>query len=440
MTITFLDDDVRADADPHDTILRASVAARIPHLRACGGQGRCTTCRVRVCDGLQHVSPRTSREARVAEERGWDPSVRLACQTRVTGDVQVRRLVRSAAEATLLQAEPFEAQPGREVEAVVLLCDIKQFTPFVDAHLPHDVFHILNRFFGALGDPILLNGGYIYQYVGDQVVALFGLDGASPAESALGAVRAGLGMIRALDALNARIMDEFGLRLGVRIGAHVGPLLVGSLGHPARRSFSVVGDAINVASRIEGTNEVLGTTFLVSDALHALLPASVETGFEGRVALKGKDGRHGLVEIVDFARPDPVLAVQQTARRLLEDADRFGRVFYRRLFEAAPETRRLFSHDLGPQAQMVTQMLQMAVYSLNRFDEVEAGLAAVGRSHVHYGVRPEHYRVFGTVFQATLAEILGPDYDAHVAAAWAGVVDRIVGAMAPAPAGEAVPC
>lgn len=430
MMLTYPDDKIVVQLDkPGDTVLQVSVANKVPHLRECGGQGRCTTCRIRILDGISHVSERTAREARMAEERGWDRYTRLACQTRVTGDVAVQRLVRTAGEVSLLQADALQTEPGQEVLTAILICDIRQFTPFVDGNLPHDVYHILNRFFGEIGEPILLNNGYIYQYIGDQIIGLFGLQGGSAQEACRGAVRAGLGMISALRRLNEQIEEEFGVRLGIRIGAHYGPLVVGYMGHPTRLDFAVVGDAINVASRIESTNEILGTTFLASDVFYQHLNTELERGFQGDLVLKGKEGRHALVEVRGFAEPDGVLLVQNTARYLLGDQERFGDVFYRRLFEVAPGARALFSGHMDAQGRMLGHTLQMAVYGLSRFESMVPGLVALAQSHVGYGVVPEHFDLFRQVFLATTEEILGPRYNADVAQAWGEAIDRLCHVM-----------
>jgi len=250
-------------ADAAMTILDVSIAHKIPHVRACGGHGRCTTCRVRICDGIQNVSARTPREVEVADALRWDGFTRLACQTRVSGDVALERLVRSPADMSCLQVEEASVAPPQERTLAILFSDIRNFTPFVEAHLAYDVVHILNRFFKAVGDAILVNNGVIYQYVGDQIVGLFGVGGDPPEKSCLDSIRAGLGMRAALNDLNAQLSDEFGTTLESGIGAHFGPLIVGMMGHPDHRQFTVVGDAINVASRIEDANKTLGTRFLM---------------------------------------------------------------------------------------------------------------------------------------------------------------------------------
>jgi class 3 adenylate cyclase len=265
-----------AVADPRMTVLDVAIAEKIPHFRECGGHGRCTTCRVRIIDGMQNVLPRTPCEAGVAATLGWDSSTRLACQTRVSGDVSLEPLIRSCADVSRMQVEEATAAPQEETLAV-LFCDIRDFTPFVEKHLAYDVLHILNRFFKAVGDPILMNNGVIYQYVGDQIVGLFGLGGDAADKSCLDALRAGFGMLGALDQLNTELSNEFDMTLDIGIGAHCGALVAGMIGHPNHRQFAVIGDAMNIASRIEGANKMFGgagrqTTQERTAQLAALMP------------------------------------------------------------------------------------------------------------------------------------------------------------------------
>ncbi len=174
-TIAYLGDDTTTPvADPGMTILDVSIAHKIPHLRECGGNARCTTCRVRIHDGIENVLPRTQPEADVADARRWDRFTRLACQTRLSGDVTIERLVKRCEDVPGLQLEEASVAPPEERALAVLFCDIRDFTPFVDRNLAYDVVHILNRFFKAAGDAIVINNGVIYQHVGDQIVGLFG--------------------------------------------------------------------------------------------------------------------------------------------------------------------------------------------------------------------------------------------------------------------------
>src|SRR5436190_18476813 len=112
-TITYVIDGRSASIGEHETILRASLRAGIPHAHACGGQARCSTCRVQIVDGLDHCAPRTDKETALAGRLRFAPEVRLACQTTVSGDVKVRRLALDQTDVALVDqsAAPVEVAP-----------------------------------------------------------------------------------------------------------------------------------------------------------------------------------------------------------------------------------------------------------------------------------------------------------------------------------------
>jgi class 3 adenylate cyclase/hemoglobin-like flavoprotein len=416
-------------ADTAMTILDVSIAHKIAHVRACGGHGRCTTCRVRICEGVQNVSARTPRELELADALHWDGCTRLACQTRISGDVTVERLIKSPADMSCLQLEEVSIAPPQERTLAILFSDIRNFTPFVEAHLVYDVVHILNRFFKAVGDAILANNGVIYQYVGDQIVGLFGVGGDAPEKSCLDTIRAGLGMLAAVDDLNAALSNEFGMALEIGVGAHVGPLIVGMIGHPDHRQFSAVGDAINIASRIEDANKTLGTRFLMSEELFNQVPQAPVKTRRTQAVLKGRSGAFQLVEALGFAEPDSALLVQATIGVLLQHQQRFTQHLYRRLFELAPAAERLFHGDMQAQGQMLTHMVQFLVHAMSRPEIMTLGLRDLGRRHIGYGVAPEHYPAFRQAFLESARGVLGDRCTRQVEKAWADTIDRIVETM-----------
>jgi class 3 adenylate cyclase/hemoglobin-like flavoprotein len=415
-------------ADPTMTILDVSIAHKIPHVRVCGGHGRCTTCRVRIYDGIQNISARTPREVAVADALRWDEFTRLACQTRVSGDVSLERLVKSPADVSSLQVEEASIAPSERTLAVIY-CDIRDFTSFVDAHLAYDVVHMLDRFFKAVGDTILINNGVIYQYVGDQIIGLFGVGGDPPEKSCLDTIRAGLGMLAALNDLNADLSAEFGTQLEIGIGAHFGPLIVGMMGHPDHRQFTVIGDAMNVASRIEGANKTLGTRFLMSEALFNQVPHAPVEVRRTQVVLKGKHGVFQLVEPIGFAAPDPALLVQSTIGVLLQHQKRFTQDLYRRLFELAPPAEELFRGDMESQGQMLSHMMQFLVHTMSRPEMMTLSLRSLGRRHDGYGVASEYYPAFRQAFLESARGVLGERHTPQVEKAWADTIDRIIKSM-----------
>src|SRR5689334_17876221 len=160
--ISYVIEDKIADAEPSETILQASLRAAIPHAHACGGHARCSTCRVQVVEGLDFCAPRNERERAMAARLHFSPEIRLACQTTVSGDVKLRRLVLDA-EDIELTAQPTQVEApapvGEEMRLAILFADIRGFTPFAERLLPYDVVHVLNRYYYEVGRAITDQGG-----------------------------------------------------------------------------------------------------------------------------------------------------------------------------------------------------------------------------------------------------------------------------------------
>ncbi|GGC92220.1 adenylate/guanylate cyclase domain-containing protein [Chelatococcus reniformis] len=234
---------------PGRTLLEISRANAVPHLAVCGGRARCSTCRVRVLDGLAGLSPPAEAERRTLRAIGADPDVRLACQARPWRAATVLRLLPDQRLADMREAARSEAT-GVERTFAVLFVDIRGFTRLSEEKLPYDVVFILNRVFQTLGGAIEQSGGRIEKYIGDGLLALFedtrGVGGASAA-----ALRAAAAVDRALDRLNADLEPELGAPLAVAMGLHAGPLIVGKIGWGAAASITVIGPTVNVASRLE---------------------------------------------------------------------------------------------------------------------------------------------------------------------------------------------
>jgi len=436
--LSYPDEGITAEvADGRTSILEVSLREKIPHVWECGGQGKCTTCRVRVLDGLKACSPRTAREAELAAARNWDDYTRLACQTRLSGDVTVRRLVRSGSEVIRLEAEDLSLQSGREVPLAILFADLRDFTGIVGSHPAYDVVHILNRYYTRIGEAIVLNSGYIAQYVGDEIMAWFGVHGGTGAENCHNAVRAGLAMLAGLEEVNAALGDEFGLALRTCIGVHHGPAIVANIGHSSYRQLSLIGDTINVASRIENVNRQLGTTMLVSEEVGRLLPVALAASRTETVPLKGKRETFRLTEVVGFRDPDPLLIVQNSFERVLGDSAGFAERFYHWLFTFVPAAQAMFRGNHEAQRRMFADVMRSIVYGLSRFEKIEGELAQQGRRHAGYGLQPEHYTLFVQAFMEAVRERLRARPDAADASsaedgiveAWRTVLDRICAAM-----------
>ncbi|MGH6925431.1 MAG: adenylate/guanylate cyclase domain-containing protein [Propylenella sp.] len=247
------------------TLLEISRSHGIPHTSVCGGRARCSTCRVRIEDGAESQPPPSARESATLARIQAPPGVRLACQLRPRGDLKVVRLVRPPdARRSMFAAAADEA--GVEQTLAVLFLDIRGFTTLSESRLPYDTVFLLNRFFGEVGDVLNASGGWIDKYLGDGLLALFGLN--QPVETAcLSALTAAMKIDAALERLNRELAGELPAPLKIGIGLNVGPLVLGRIGHSASAETTVIGPVVNATSRLESLTKELGVQIVAAAAL-----------------------------------------------------------------------------------------------------------------------------------------------------------------------------
>lgn len=260
----FYPDGRTVDLRPGMSVLEASWQAGIPHASVCGGRGRCSTCRVRTGSGSEHLPPPDTAEQRVLERIAAPPSVRLACQLHPAADLAIAPLLQPD-EATGRILAPVVPSGGEEREIVVLFADLRGFTALAEDRLPYDTVFVLNRYFAAMGGAIEASGGQIDKFVGDGVMALFGLRG-TPQDGSRQAIGAARRMGAALAALNESLKAELPAPLRIGIGIHAGSAVVGEMGYGPALHVTAIGDVVNAASRLEGATKELGVELVISGA------------------------------------------------------------------------------------------------------------------------------------------------------------------------------
>ena len=296
--VKILPDIKQVELDAAETLLQASLRLGIPHTHACGGNARCSTCRCLITEGLDNCAPRNESERQMAERLNFTPEIRLACQTRITGPVSMRRLALDAADVELIKEDNAApaASVGEEKRIAILFSDIRGFTTFSEGLPAYDVIHVLNRYFHEMGKVIQRNGGCIDNYIGDGIMALFGVQ--DPVDPARRAVTAGLEMLEALKQFSPYLMNLYGTSFRIGIGVHVGEAVVGSIGTGRSRRTTAIGDAVNFASRIESANKKANTSFLISEDTYKDVKDQVDVNAAVRLSIPGKTGEYNLYEVV----------------------------------------------------------------------------------------------------------------------------------------------
>jgi len=303
--INFLPDKKEVDTNKETTILQASLKAGIPHTNVCGGNSRCSTCRVMILEGIDCCTPRTEKEQIISDRLNFDPSIRLACQTKVSGNVNLRRLVLDDEDVELtsqLKRDVATVSVGEEMDVAILFADIRRFTTFAETLVPYDVIHVLNRYFHRMEQAINRNGGYIDNYMGDGLLALFGVEEIS--EAPLKAVRAGLEMLEEMENLRPYLQTIYDKCWEIGVGIHYGEAVIGTIGGVARRK-TIIGDSVNFASRIESANKELGTKLLISQEVYEKVREEVIVNKRVKMPIKGKTGKYTLYEIIALGTDRP---------------------------------------------------------------------------------------------------------------------------------------
>lgn len=295
--LTSLPDNLTFECPSGETVLDAAKAAGIEFANACGGKAKCSTCRIWILEGEDSCPVKGEVEATLTDRISLAGPIRLACQVRPTHDMTFRRLVLDALDLRIASQldRRVDSNSGELKPVAIFFSDVVGFTTFSEKLPPYDVMYILNRYFAQVGAIIERNDGYLDKFVGDGLMSVFGID--DQPDAPLRAVNSGLETMAAVDRLQPFFASMYGIEFDVRIGVHYGDVVVGSVGAIGHERLTVIGDAVNVASRIEAANKDAGTRFLISEPLHDKVKDDVEVSDFVRVRLRGTSDRITLYEI-----------------------------------------------------------------------------------------------------------------------------------------------
>jgi adenylate cyclase len=197
---------------------------------------------------------------------------------------------------------------GQRRDMTVLFSDIRGFTSLTEKGQPEEIVQMLNEYFTRMVEIVFRNHGTVDKFVGDMVMALFGAPLDDP-EHADHGVTAALEMMEELRILNAKWAAEGrGANVDIGIGINTGPMIAGNIGSDQIMSYTVIGDAVNLASRLESLNKQYATRIIISDQTRQRLTGEFEFRPLGDVIVKGKTQPVAIFEVVGRAAADTIPA------------------------------------------------------------------------------------------------------------------------------------
>ena len=270
------------------TVLEASLRNSVPHASVCGGRARCSTCRIRIigdCSALPAPSP---REAFVLHRVGTDdPSIRLACQLRPNADLSFFQLFLPHT----VSADGHAGGPtriGQERYLVSMFVDMRGSTKMAEKRLPFDTVFIVNRFLGAVSQAVLESGGLPNQFVGDGMLALFGLS-SSRREACRQALRAAALISANVEELNKFLSHDLREPIRFGVGIHGGEVIVGDIGYRDHMVFTALGDPVNVAARLQDMTKALACEVVISDEVRETAGLGADALPEHEATIRGRN-------------------------------------------------------------------------------------------------------------------------------------------------------
>jgi adenylate cyclase len=247
---------------PGATVLETLRSNGIAHASVCGGRARCTTCRIMVTKGLDELPEPSTLEAKALSRIGASAGMRLACQIRPTADIAIMPVL--AADASAADGTTRGGLEGSERLITVVFVDLRGSTTLGEARLPYDVLFILNQFFYEMTRALIETNGHYSQFTGDGLMAIYGLNAASPKTGAADALRGARAMLHRLDALNHALRTDLREPLRIGIGIHFSEAIVGSMGPPHSQIITAIGDTVNTCARLESLSKDYGCPVILS--------------------------------------------------------------------------------------------------------------------------------------------------------------------------------
>jgi len=269
------------------SVLEASLRYNVPHASVCGGRARCSTCRIRVIGDYSRLPAPSQREAFVLNRVGaTDPSIRLACQLRPETDLSFFQLFTpQTVSANAAATAPHRI--GQERYLVSMFVDMRGSTKLAEKQLPFDTVFIVNRFLGAVSQAVIECGGQPNQFVGDGQLALFGLQ-TTPQIACRQALRAAAMIAANVDALNQFLRHDLREPIRFGIGIHGGEVIVGDIGYRDHMVFTALGDAVNVAARLQDMTKSLGCEAVLSEEVRVTAGLSADGLPQQQVEIRGR--------------------------------------------------------------------------------------------------------------------------------------------------------
>ncbi|MEG4029244.1 MULTISPECIES: adenylate/guanylate cyclase domain-containing protein, partial [unclassified Microcoleus] len=370
-----------------------------------------------------------------------------------------------------------------QLEMSVIFSDIRDFTTLSESMTPEENFHFINAYLSRMESAIIENHGFIDKYIGDAIMALF-------SGNADNAVNASIAMLHQLQVYNQERVNSGYAPIKIGIGINTGNLMLGTVGGQNRMDTTVISDAVNLASRVEGLTKNYGVALLITQQTFNKLanPSNYAMRMIAQISVKGKVQLSTIYEVFEADMPETkrgklatkdlfdqglslyrqqkfiqatelfaqclnlcpsdqvaqiyfdwceqktitlnVELLERTLALVKPKSDEFVSNFYEILFDNSSQIKTLFSNtNMGQQKEKLWQSLEIIIENLRKPKLINVFAKGLGATHAKYGVVVEHFPVVANALIQALKAQMGLEWTPETEKAWVEAYTIIASAM-----------
>ncbi|MEG4024824.1 response regulator [Microcoleus sp. S13C4] len=370
-----------------------------------------------------------------------------------------------------------------QLEMSVLFSDIRDFTTLSESMTPEDNFQFINAYLSRMESAIIENHGFIDKYIGDAIMALF-------SGNADNAINASIAMLHQLQVYNQERVNSGYAPIKIGIGINTGNLMLGTVGGQNRMDTTVISDAVNLASRVEGLTKTYGIALLITEQTFNKLanPSNYAMRMIAQVSVKGKvnlstiyevfeadipetkrgklttknlfdrglslyrqqkfiEATEFFVQCLSFCPSDQVAQIyldwceqktltlnidllERSLALIKPQSDEFVSNFYEILFKDSSQIKSLFMNTkMAQQKEKLWQSLEIIIENLRKPQLINVFAKGLGATHAKYGVSVEHYPVVANALIQALKAQMGLEWTPKTEKAWVEAYTIIQSAM-----------
>ncbi|MCK5800239.1 MAG: GAF domain-containing protein, partial [Deltaproteobacteria bacterium] len=247
--------------------------------------------------GIAQQAAAAIQNARLAAKIEWEASTRAQFQ-RFFSPGMVQQMIEGKLKLDGI---------GESREVTIMFADIRGFTSMTEHADAHDIVQLLNGYFEAMVEELFRYNGTLDKYVGDEIMALFGVP-VSHADASINAVECAVAMMSALDRFNAARFQQGHQPVEIGIGMNTGVCIYGALGSPKTLQYTVIGDAVNTASRL--CSVAKAGEIIISEETYQQVANHIEAQSLPKVRVKGKENELSIYRVTGIRNYDPGLMTQ----------------------------------------------------------------------------------------------------------------------------------